>query len=55
MTAGMITGWAAGLALAVLATPALAQDGMPSFASDAALRAFLTTESPSVEVPPPNL
>ena len=53
MTAGMITGWAAGLAMAVLATPALAQDGMPSFASDAALRAFLTTELPSVEVPPP--
>ena len=53
MAAATIIGWAAGLAMAGLAAPALAQDGMPSFASDDALRIFLTTEPPSVEIPPP--
>ncbi|HZW15928.1 MAG TPA: hypothetical protein VFF66_06700 [Brevundimonas sp.] len=51
-TAGMLA-----LGLSWTAGPAMAQDGMPSFASDAALRTFLTTRPPPVtslrEPPPP--
>ena len=55
-TLRLIGGWTAGAVVLGLALPAMAQDGMPSFASDAALRTFLTTEPPPVESlrePPP--
>lgn len=45
--------WAARLTLAGLATPAIAQEAMPAFTSDEALRTFLMTQPPAVEVPPP--
>ena len=53
MRAGAYGTIAATALLMASAGPVAAQDGMPSFSSDAELKTFLNTRPPAVEAPPP--